>query len=358
MRGLIKPLLPLSWLITPSFCYRHFQSRNAVAQSVMEKCRAKTPDERAHCSDIVRCIMDNIPSDFPTRWNSGSSILAFIPTIVGLMSNSITEITTVAEKSTLLAILLCFCSVTSFSSRFTHELVNQIHMRHDPTNERLQAAWEDIQGMIIEQRNRDTHWWSRRKVQDAGLGLVLAALSVGVWYEVYQLSRYGVITFACPVKTDIGVWVALSQTVNLLNCLGRVFLYDVRKTQLRSTDRQEPISGQSCRTPSNRLPQKPVVILRSRRSSLMAKVLRSFTAVVSYALYIFGTVILASVNFVPASDAIRALVVLSASAGFGRLVGYWTISPLRKGEKYVFDVPPEHLEGLSQLAKSQAVVTA
>lgn len=358
MRSLILLLGPLSRLIRPSLCYRHFQSRNVVAQSIMENCTATTPDERANCYDIVRCILQQIPSDFPPRWSAGSSILAFVPTIVGLMSNSITEIIIVAETSTLLAIPLCFCSVTSFSSRFTHEHINEIHVSHDPPTAGLQAAWEDMK-MMIQKRNSDSNRWNNTKVQDAGLSLTLAALSGGVWYEVYQISRYGVITFACPVKINIGVWVALSQTVTLLNCLGREILYDHRKIHFRWTSRQVHLaSSQPSTSPSNAPSRRLVIILRSRRSSLMARSLRSFTAVVSYALYIFGTVILASVNFVPASDAIRALVVLSVSAAFGVLVCNWTLSPLSKGRIHVFDVPPEHLEDLSQFVHDQAVITA
>ncbi|MCJ1427879.1 hypothetical protein MMC29_005785 [Sticta canariensis] len=292
--------------------------------------------------------MNNIPSDFPLRWSAGSSILAFLPTMVGLMSNSITEIITVAETSTVLAIMLCFCSVTSFSSRLTHELKNEIYIGHNPPAEHLQAAWEDMKGMITGQGNRKTHWWNGTKVRDAALGLVLTALSGGVWYEVYQLSRYGVFTFACPVKITIGIWVGLSQIIALLNFSWRFHLYDVRRIQLHSTIRQ-PASRLPLSASSNESFKRTVIILRSRRSSLVGDVLRSITAIISYALFCFGTVILASINFVPASDAIRALVVLSASAGFGRLICYWTISPSRKKNVYVFEVPPKPTGGLGSI---------
>lgn len=356
MRALLQLLVPLSMLIRSSLCYKLFQSRDIVAESIMEHCRAKTPDERAHCYDIIRCIMNNIPSDFPLRWSAGSSILAFMPTMVGLMSNSITEIITVAETSTLLAILLCFCSVTSFSSRFTHEFKTEIYVGHDPPAERLQAAWEDMKGMITGQRNRDTHWWNGTKARDAALGLVLAALSGGVWYEVYQISRYGIFTFACPVKISVGIWVGLSQTIALLSFSWRFLLYDVRRIELHSTIRQ-PASRLPLSASSTDSFKQTVIILRSRRSSLIGDVLRSVTALVSYALYCFGTVILASINFVPASDAIRALVVLSVSAGAGRLICYWTTSPLRKKNIHVFEVPPNQLEGLTQFVRDQAIVT-
>lgn len=78
-------------LARPCLCYRLFDSRGALVRSVIEGCRSKTPNERAQCYPMLRCILNDIPSEVTARWNAGSSIMAFIPTIVGLLSNSIEE---------------------------------------------------------------------------------------------------------------------------------------------------------------------------------------------------------------------------------------------------------------------------
>ena len=103
---------------TPSSCYRIFNSRDAHARSVIEAFRAQVPHEKAQCYEMLRCILDNVPSDFTARWSAGASILAFIPTIVGLMSNSINEVTSIADESVLLAIALSITSITAFFRRF------------------------------------------------------------------------------------------------------------------------------------------------------------------------------------------------------------------------------------------------
>ena len=76
------------------------------------------PHDTTQCYEMLRCILDNVPSDFTARWSAGSSILAFIPTIVGLMSNSINEITSIADESVILALALSVTSITAFSRRF------------------------------------------------------------------------------------------------------------------------------------------------------------------------------------------------------------------------------------------------
>ena len=109
-------------LIRPCLCYDHFDSRDAVARSVIEACRTHTPDERAQCYLMLQCIISNIPSDFTARWSAGASILAFIPTTVGLMSNSIQETISMADESVILAVALSLSSITAFNSRFGDRL--------------------------------------------------------------------------------------------------------------------------------------------------------------------------------------------------------------------------------------------
>jgi hypothetical protein len=72
--------------------------------------------------------------------------------------------------------------------------------------------------------------------------------------------------------------------------------------------------------------QTLTLVLRSRRSTQTRWILQTATAIASYALYTYGAVVLASLTMIPASDAVRAVVVLSVGAGFGRLVGYWSVS--------------------------------
>lgn len=323
-------------------CYL-FQSRDVVARSVIEACRRQTPDERAHCYIMLRCIMDNIPSDFTARWSAGASILSFIPTIVGSMSNSIYEITSIADESVFLAIALATSSTTTFSSRFgerpkrpSDTLFKKPRGRHA----RIQTALSVLEDLLAQSR-RPCRWWQSSKIQVYVLILIAFFIGALVWYEVYQITRYGVVVFACPVKANIGIWVGLSQLLALINVGCRSLLFDIHTIQVRARD-----------TGPRRQPNTPPInakyssiVLRCPRNTLLQWLLQTFTAIASFILYAYGTTLLASMTLIPASDAIRAMVISTAGAGFGRLTGSWFTSPRRRaGQIIVIDVPADCLE--------------
>jgi hypothetical protein len=202
-------------------------------------------------------------------------------------------------------------------------------------------------------------------------------LSAGTWYEVYQIMRYGIITFACDVKVNVGLWVGLAQLLALLNIGLRHHLFDVREIYFRSQTKLPRKSSPGTLVPAillrlfaNPEPQSTTwssnsqllsvlkeshiqtltPVLRSRRSTQTRWILQTATAIASYALYTYGTVVLASLTMIPASDAVRAVVVLSVGAGFGRLVGYWSVSQSRTGRRrVVVNVPPAHLDALTRV---------
>lgn len=337
------PVLSFALLfVRPCVCYL-FQSRDVVARSVIEACRSQTPDERAQCHIMLRCILTNIPNDFTARWSAGSSILAFIPTIVGLMSNSIGEITSIADESVLLAVALATSSTTAFSSRFgdtpkrpSDTLFKKPRERHA----RIQTAMSILEDVVARSR-RPCPWWQSSKLQVYVTILIAFFIGALVWYEVYQITRYGVVVFACPVKSNIGVWVGLSQLLALLNVGCRSFLFDIRTIHVRTGDaglRRQP------NTPSINV-KYYAIVLRCPRNTFLQWLLQTFTAIASFILYAYGTTLLASMTLIPASDAIRAMVVSTAGAGFGRLTGSWFTSPRRRASQtIVIDVPADCLE--------------
>lgn len=353
------PVIKLFFLIflaRPCLCYRLFRSRDAVASSVIEACRTQTPNNEARCYAMLRCIMDNIPSDFTARWSAGSSILAFIPTIVGLMSNRINEISSLADESVLLSIALSVSSITAFNSRFGDRPTQMSDTffevrRGSPAS--LRTAEATLNDLVAQSR-LSRPWWQSSRLQTYALSLVAIVLGAGVWYEVYQITIYGVVTFACPVQYNIAIWVALSQLLALLNVLCRSFLFDIRTVHLKARAtgsrrhaRAPPPDTNGC-----------LIVLRCPRDTFLPWVLQTFSAIASFTLYAYGTVLLASVTLVPASDAIRAMVVFTASAGLGRLAGYWLTSPRRRGSKTIIvDVPADCLQDFTSLILEQAGAT-
>lgn len=330
---------------TPSLCYRIFNSRDAVGRSVIEACRAQLPNEKAQCYKMLQCVIDNVPSDFTARWSAGSSILAFIPTIVGLMSNSINEITSMADESGFLAIALSITSITAFISRFGDGPTRSsgtFFEEQRGKDVRIQAALSVLKD-VMAQTPKPLHWWQNSKMHISGMSLVAIFLGAVIWYEVYEITKYGIVAFACPVKVNVGIWVGLSQLLCLANLSGRSVLFDIRTIRLRTRD-TVPAAPPTRPAVPPPYAKGSVVVLRCPRDTFQRWVFQTFTAITSFTLYAYGTVLLASTTLVPASDAIRAMVVLTASAGFGRLVGYWLTRPRRRGRQiFVIDVPPDCL---------------
>ena len=222
--------------IPPTLCYYHFDSRDSVVSSVIEKCMLEVPNKKGECYNILRCIIDKAPSDYSARWSSGASILAFIPTIAALLSNSINEVSSIADESVLLAVALSLSSVTAFNYRFRDKNTassDTIFAESSLDSDRSYEAWVKLKNIVLNAEGEGgMPWWRRWMTRNYAMCVVLYALSALVWYEVYQIAKYGIMTFACPIKVNVGIWVGLSQLLVLLNVGCRHCGLDVRTIHL------------------------------------------------------------------------------------------------------------------------------
>lgn len=371
-------------LVVPNMCYRLFDSRDPVVDAIIEQCVSEIPDKKVQCYNILRCIIDNVPSEFSARWSSGASILAFIPTITALLSNSINEVSSIADESILLAVTLSLSSVTAFNYRFrdkTNTPSDPIFTKPSVGSDRPQAAWAKLESVMSNtEKKGPIPWWLRWNTCKYAMCLILFALSASIWYEVYQTTKHGIVTFACPVKVNVSIWAGLSQFLTLLNVGFRHCAFDTRIIHFRSREVELQTRQQATiQSPSTGGGQQPVapstdgtqgasttaiptmtrelftLILRSPSNQTLRWLLQTFTALASFTLYTYGTVILASMTLIPASDAVRAMTVLAIGAGFARLVGHWAMSPSRKGNRvFVIDLPPGRMEDFHNLVLKQA----
>ena len=400
LRPLIMQLWPLCFflsLVVPTLSYRIFDSRDRLVRSVIEQCVSKTPIGKETCYTTLRCIIDKVPSDFPARWSSGASILAFIPTIVALLSNSIDEVSSIADESRLLAVALSLSFVTAFilRSRGNTDMPSDSFFADASMSgsDRSQLAWAKLETWMSNRKIQPLKSWRPPwRISKYAICILLVALGALIWYEVYEISRYGIITFACPVKVNVGIWVGMSQLLVLLNVGCRHYAFDIRVVRFRHRDfglqrrnqATTPLPSncerKSAAFPSensNRGPSvapvlvKPneklvapvpiqaseplTIVLRCPRNQLLRWLLQTFTAVASLTLYSYGTVILASMTLIPASDAIRAMIVLAISAGVARLLGYWAASPSKRGNRFMMiDVPPDCMARFHALVSEKA----
>ena len=359
----------ISFVLTfslPSLAFRIFYSRDEQVRLVIDQCRSKAPNEAIQCYVILRCILNNVTSDFPARWSAGASILSFVPTVVGLMSNSMNENMRIAEQSVFLATALSLSSVTTFTSRFIDVSANTAEFsleRRTRQARSLDDAWASLCWLVHQKcpENR-SKWWPQPDFLAFSFGVLLLASSGALWFEVYKTSQQGIVTFACRIKTNVYVWVGLSQLFALLSLASRRLLFLTSRIYLGpGNDTTGPTLVRSAKPPGGWAPLSRIfprstdhacfcVVLRSPRSGPLSLSLRTLFAVISYALYTFGTVILASMTLIPATDAVQATLVLTLTAGFGRMVGFWAESPSRCGSQtIIIDIAAEFREDFKTL---------
>ena len=320
LRTMVLLLLFLIFHASPSFSHPLFYSRDALVSLVIDQCRGHVSDEqdRLQCYSMLRCIMANVPIEYTARWSAGANILAFVPTIVGLMSNSIDEIALISDESPFLAIALALSSITAFNSRFgdwNKPVPGSIFDERLTTAASMNTAIPQLRD-LLDRSQKARPIWQHRNVQSCGLGLIAITLGAGVWYVVAGLTTYGIVVFACPIKVNIGIWVGLSQLLALINVLCRKILFKRRCLRLDARNQEHRGRGRpdtkGCR-----------IVLQCPCHNVLRQSLKIFTAFASFSLYAYGTVLLASTTLVPASDAIRAMVVVAAGAGFGRLAAHF-----------------------------------
>ena len=223
-------------LLLPFLCYYHFDSRDA--NFVIEACRTQIPDESGQCYFMIRCILDNVPSEINARWSAGASILAFIPTIVALMSNSIQETISIADESVILAVALSLSSITAFNSRFgdrLEQLSDILFKEKEWGHTNIHTALWALENLMAEAR-KPHRWWQKNNAQIYATSLIALIWGAGVWNEVYEITRYGIIVFACPIKVNVAIWVAFSQLLALLNVLCRSVLFEFHTIQIRKKE--------------------------------------------------------------------------------------------------------------------------
>lgn len=209
---------------------RTFYSRDATVRELIANCSSSFPPlhvNKSQCQAELKCILQNVAADYSARWGAGASILAFIPTIVGLMSNSVDEIVLIAEESPTLAVLLSLCSVTAFVSRFGEGSESDRSFNIDDVINELRdqlSEAEDIDKAIVRWRR-----WQRVLILATALSM-LSASSIAVWYSVYNIATYGTIVFSCPSRVHAPLWAALAQLLATGNVLLR--RYTIQSTAI------------------------------------------------------------------------------------------------------------------------------
>lgn len=142
--------------------------------------------------------------------------------------------------------------------------------------------------------------------------------------------------------------IALAQLLPLCNVL-------LKSVSMRA----EKIS--LCRTTTSTVPQTwpQTVVLRHSSKDMLSQAIRAMSSVLSLALYAYATAVLGGMTMIPASDAVRAMVMIAANAGVGRIIGSYTIMQDHNWKTaVVIDVAPWQIKDLKSYVETEVQNTA
>jgi hypothetical protein len=327
-------------LATVVFASDTFHSLDKEVRIVIANCTTTVealpfnPD-KSRCQATLQCILNGVDAATSARWSAGASILAFIPTLAALMSNSIDDLVLIAEDSLILAIFLALCSVTTFVPRFGRhsETPRELNAIKEELDYSTKKAFEDNQKSLCSLRKTQ-----RLVILAVAIGFLVAGCAI-IWYPVYQIQRNGIVVFSCQQRIHIVIWVVLVQMTAVANILLKPFTIENRTIPLNLQRKGSEKHG----------PRKISVVLRCTKQSIAAKTIRGFTSVLSLALYTYATGVLGAMTMYPASDAIRALVMFAVAAGVGRIIGSWAVTRHSRWKKAIaINVRQRHMKQLKQ----------
>lgn len=117
--------------------------------------------------------------------------------------------------------------------------------------------------------------------------------------------------------------ITLIQLLALSNVLLKSVSMQVERIQLCQPT--TPTASQFNARPVSQ-PRPGTVILRQRNDVMLPRAVRAITSILSLALYAYATAVLGGMTMLPASDAVREMVMLAINAGLGRIKGSYVIS--------------------------------
>lgn len=330
--------------------------------------------EDGFCTTFLRCVLFQATDDYPSYWSSSANILAFIPTIVALLSNSIEEIVTISYESHMLALFLALSSTSTFNSRFTNPEQSPIFEHQDGY---VVAAHRSVlirvQKILHHNReNNERKWYMNEKFHMHVATLALIICAGGIWFSVWTLTRYGCVVWSCSSRVHVSLWVALSQALVVLNIAFRSSVFRTEQITLRilnnqregtTTPEPKPPHPRQRHVPTPERQERPldgparhlIIILRCHRRGWERWIVQIISSIISFALYTFSTVALAGMALIWPNNAVYIMAIFSVAGGAGRLVGYWASSALRLGKTVIsFDIPETHIDNLRERLENEA----
>ena len=150
------------------------------------------------CPDLMRCVLDNLPSDITAGFQSGGTIAGLVPTILALIAAPPLELVQLALLSPHRA-LLTVC----FGIGLPSGLFRQLRAAGTSLMD-TQPDTSKVRELHLVLPSKDSRWRGARYtlVVDA---LILALTIVAIWFN-YRVSSRVMITWRCEYGFLVFMW--------------------------------------------------------------------------------------------------------------------------------------------------------
>nr|GAT45052.1 predicted protein [Mycena chlorophos] len=240
------------------------------------------------CDAILRCVEDNLDNVLMAQYGAAATILGFIPTILSMVGTNRGDHLKIHRRFPILALLLSCCNPST-------SIVGLIWRARSPPED-IWSAEQDVNPSTRSRRHGLSIAFLLHLLTAAAAGLVL--------WQAVVLGMRGVISFACPTWINPLIWVLVGLSAHLIDVLvSRICISDAR-CRWKLDLGKEPLK---MRWP------------RAMRAKEMA------LTVLALADYIYGTIILSSMQLVAPNPALIVTVIFALPATFAKLVAIFLL---------------------------------
>jgi hypothetical protein len=205
--GSLKSLLVLSVLATTSQAMTRYvgDPTDNTTQSISHQCGGSDQNNfhQGRCPALMRCVLDNLPSDLAAGFQSGGAIAGLLPTILALIAASPLELVQLAFLSPHRAL-----ATACFGIGLPSGLFRQLRATDTSLNDPKPNAPQTREWTFHLPSVRATV--SRKSWRDAGVTTIIDALILGlsavsIWYN-YRVSSRVMVTWRCEYGWLVFMW--------------------------------------------------------------------------------------------------------------------------------------------------------
>jgi len=207
LHGGCSKLLVCAALATTSHAMTHYigDPTDGRTQNVSQQCGGfdQVNFTANHCASLMRCVLDNLPSDITAGFQSGGAIAGLVPTILALIAASPLELVQLALLSPHRALATVCFGIGLPSGLFRQLRATSTSLTDTKPNDPKTREWKFCLPPKVSATKRP-RW------RDAGLTLVVDALilalaAVAFWFN-HRVSSRVMITWRCEYNFLVFMW--------------------------------------------------------------------------------------------------------------------------------------------------------